>query len=183
MKCRADATVGEFKDLVLRSFFEDESMRRITVVHLLLGDKRACSTRRPKLSDSGVDAGLLVIFSRRTVECSCHSGAPYQLSLSHRRVMLDIPSDCSEIDSQAFNRCHSIEMVTIPSSVLSIGDEAFSHCKYLSSVTMADSVLHLGVGAFDGCVSLRHLSLSKGLTEIGPITFSCCSLLTTLIIP
>ena len=96
---------------------------------------------------------------------------------------LVIPAGVTEIWTDAFNGCTSLESVTIPDSVTVIIDGAFEDCKSLKSVTIPDSVTVIGGGAFGGCTSLTSITIPDSVTVIGGGAFGGCTSLTSITIP
>ena len=84
---------------------------------------------------------------------------------------LVIPDGVTEIGSDAFKDCASIESVTIPGSVKIIGgygynDGAFKGCTYLERVTIAEGVTEIGRNAFSGCMSLASVTIPGSVTHL-----------------
>ena len=183
IEATADTTVDDFKEVVLKTLFEDEFTRRVTVVDLLLGEKRMESAST--LADSGVssEAEVLAVFSTRLVECIRMQDAPHELNHVDRAVVLTIPAGSTEIPDEAFSGCTSIQSLTIPDSVTRIGCQAFDGCSSLTCLTIPKSVTQIGDLAFCGCSSLTELIMADSVTSIGDGAFSDCSALSHVAIP
>ena len=183
IEATVDTTVEDFKELVLKSFFEDEFKRRVTAVDLLHGEKRLESDST--LADSGVssEGDVLAVFRTRSVECSRMQEAPYELNQVGRAVVLTIPSGSTEIPDGAFSGCTSIQSLHIPDSVRRIGREAFDGCSSLTCLTIPKSVTHIGDLAFCGCSSLTELHIADSVRSLGDGAFSDCSALSHLAMP
>ena len=69
---------------------------------------------------------------------------------------VDIPSDWTSIDSNAFNHCYSLETVSIPDSVTTIRGYAFYNCSSLTSITLPRSITEIGRRTFAD-LSLIHI--------------------------
>ena len=179
-----DATIGEFKDDILQTFFDDELSRMVASVELALGEKPLLDDS-VTLADSGIseDVAVLAVLSKRTAECLCKQEAPLDLCDPNRLVLLNIPDGTTEIPVRAFRDCQSVVGVTIPKSVTKIGDGAFLKCRSLISLTMPDSLTEIGRSAFYGCSSLTSLTIPESVREIGDYSFCGCSSLASLTIP
>ena len=89
----------------------------------------------------------------------------------------------TEIGSDAFSDCSSLESIIIPDSVTSIGEYAFDYCSSLESIIIPDSVTSIGEGAFYDCLSLTSITIPNSVTSIGYGAFHNCSSLTSITIP
>ncbi|MBE5730325.1 MAG: leucine-rich repeat domain-containing protein [Clostridiales bacterium] len=78
----------------------------------------------------------------------------------------------TQIGSNAFADCDSIESITIPDSVTSIGYGAFSSCDSIESITIPDSVTTIGESAFNSCDSLTDITIPNSVISIGAYAFS-----------
>ena len=132
-------TVGELKRLVIEALRkeDDEQTRRVAVVDLLLGE-RPLSEDSATIAESGLsnEEAVLAIFKQRCVECVRWQDAPEDLRLSDKPVLLFVPDGTTELSSQAFSGCRSIQSVRIPTSVTRIGDAAFNGCSALARLTL-----------------------------------------------
>ena len=77
----------------------------------------------------------------------------------------------SGIGSSAFSGCSGLTSVTIPNSVTSIGDFAFRDCSGLTSVTIPDGVSGIGYGVFSGCKNLSSVTFGVGLSSLNSSAF------------
>ena len=89
----------------------------------------------------------------------------------------------TQIGSDAFSSCSSLQSVTIPNSVTSIGNDAFSSCSSLQSVTIPNSVTSIGSDAFERCSALTSVTIPNSVTSIGSYAFYYCSSLQSVTIP
>ena len=94
-----------------------------------------------------------------------------------------IPDSVMTIDKSAFVNCKKMTSVTIGKSVTDIGSDAFSSCISLESVIIPDNVISIGSSAFSGCKSLTSVIIGKGLTYIDSSLFSLCTNLEIVTIP
>ena len=88
----------------------------------------------------------------------------------------------TQIGSDAFSYCSSLQSVTIPNSVTSIGSDAFEYCSSLQSVTIPNSVTSIDSWAFYYCSSLQSVTIPNSVTSIGSSAFSSCSSLKSITI-
>ena len=79
--------------------------------------------------------------------------------------------DVTEIGSNAFSFCTSLESITIPNSVTSIGNNAFDGCSSLTSITIPEGVTSIGDQAFSNCSSLTDITIPDSVTSIGDYAF------------
>ena len=90
-----------------------------------------------------------------------------------------IPSTVTEIGSNAFNGCVSLENVTFPNTnaLVTVGDYAFAGCLSLVSVRLPDKVETIGENAFDACSALKDITLPSSLVSIAAQAFYRCTAL------
>ena len=181
-----DTSILEFQDLVVDILRkeDDELTRRLTSVKLLLGETELEETSAT-LAASGIhpDTTLMVVFSRRTVQCASKQDAKCSLEDAKRLLELRIPDGTAEVPRNAFQGCISILSLSIPDSVVTIGEDAFSGCRSLTSLTIPNSVTIIEPTAFEGCNSLASLTIPDSVTSIMACAFYGCSSLTSLRIP
>ena len=94
-----------------------------------------------------------------------------------------IPSTVTSVESNAFDRCSSLESITIPEGVTSIGWGAFSECSSLESINIPEGVTYIGYDAFRKCSSLKSINIPSSVTSIGWYAFYRCSSLESINIP
>lgn len=94
-----------------------------------------------------------------------------------------LPNSVTTFQNYVFVSCTSLEQVNIPESVTSIGMSVFNKCTALQNIVIPDSVTSLGESVFYGCTSLKNVTLPEYLTTIKYGTFQNCSSLNTITIP
>ena len=95
---------------------------------------------------------------------------------------VSIPSDVSEIKSDAFNGMTSLAEISIPDSVKTIGLYSFKGTS-LRNVSLGDGVTSIGCGSFMDCVNLKDIDLGSKLSSIGENAFENCTELSSLVVP
>ena len=96
---------------------------------------------------------------------------------------VDIASGTRLIGEWMFYGCTDLERITLPDSVTTIGNNAFTDCTSLRTFTMSDSVTSIGVSMFYGCTSLESVELPDTLKSIENSMFARCSSLTSVDLP
>ena len=86
----------------------------------------------------------------------------------------------TEVKSQTFNRCSSLNKVYLPSTVKTIGVWAFNACSNLTYLTFGSALEEIATYAFSYCDKLSSLEFPITLTSIGENAFVGCSALTKL---
>jgi hypothetical protein len=79
----------------------------------------------------------------------------------------------TEIGSNAFHNCLSLESIDIPNSVTTIGVSAFQECRSLKSINIPSSVKEIGRFAFHHS-ALREIFIPPHVLEIGEHAFCNC---------
>lgn len=97
-------------------------------------------------------------------------------------VKVEIGTNVTSIEDNAFEECFGLTSITIPKGVMSIGEYAFWGCNNLTSITIPSSVTSIGDHAFEYC-GLTSVTISEGMTMTGNSTFSYCIGLTSVTIP
>ena len=93
---------------------------------------------------------------------------------------LVIPEGVTELGSDAFGSCRSLESVSFPTTLQTIGDYAFEFCYGLTNVVVPDNVQTIGESAFYFCQGLETAQLPSTLPEISNSLFGNCFSLTTV---
>lgn len=100
---------------------------------------------------------------------------------------VQIPDTVTEIGSNAFYNCTSLESVTIqdnkPSCVKKIGRQAFMFCSELTDIPILDSVTEIGSESFHHCEELDTVTIPEGVTSVADGMFSYCYSLHTVTLP
>lgn len=98
-------------------------------------------------------------------------------------VSVEIPSNVTKIDKQAFGSCTALKTLTFArNSVLrTIADQAFESCSALESVIMPDSLTTLGNKAFQNCSALTRVVISAGLERLPQYAFYSCNALESVV--
>ena len=94
-----------------------------------------------------------------------------------------IPATISQISSQAFYKCTSLNSVTIAEGCEVINANAFFGCSALLSITIPSTVKRIEELAFGDCTALASVDLPEGLEYIGGGAFGYCPKLTSITIP
>ena len=98
-------------------------------------------------------------------------------------IKVVIPSSVTEIDTDAFYNCRSLESVVIPDNVTEIGERAFIYCRSLKSITIPSGVTQISPNMFHGCHSLESIVIPDNVTEIRYGAFFNCKSLKNIVIP
>ena len=93
-----------------------------------------------------------------------------------------LPNTVKEIGSGAFAYCSSLKSFDIPDGVEDIASQTFLECRSLSSVKIPDSVEKIGNTAFANCKALPSIELPAHISNIGDYAFGGCSNLKTVVI-
>jgi hypothetical protein len=93
-----------------------------------------------------------------------------------------IPAGVTEVGTDAFAACQTLESVGFSSSVKTIGIAAFGNCGALRSIEIPDSITEVGHNAFGYCTELKSATLPQNdtYTTIEKSTFDNCRALTTV---
>lgn len=94
-----------------------------------------------------------------------------------------IPDGVTEIGNYAFEGCGSLKSITIPTRVTGIGENVFRECSSLTSISIPDNVTSIGYRAFENCSGLTSVTIGKSVKTIGGWAFSGCDSLTSVNIP
>ena len=93
-----------------------------------------------------------------------------------------LPNTVKEIGTGAFAYCSSLKSFDIPDGVEDIASQTFLECRSLSSVKIPDSVEKIGNTAFANCKALTSIELPAHISNIGDYAFGGCSNLKTVVI-
>ena len=93
-----------------------------------------------------------------------------------------LPNTVKEIGSGAFAYCSSLKSFDIPDGVEDIASQTFLECRSLSSVKIPESVEKIGNTAFANCKALTSIELPAHISNIGDYAFGGCSNLKTVVI-
>ena len=93
-----------------------------------------------------------------------------------------LPNTVKEIGSGAFAYCSSLKSFDIPDGVEDIASQTFLECRSLSSVKIPDSVEKIGNTSFANCKALTSIELPAHISNIGDYAFGGCSNLKTVVI-
>ena len=170
-----ETTIGELKTMLLEKHprAEDPTERKLLRVELLLSSSIMEMEDAQTLGETGLleaEAPRTVIYKRNEAEASTKDDV-HALGFFH----LNIPSNCTDISSSAFNACENLVSVTIAEPVTHIGEYAFLRCTSLANVTLGESVIHIGGFAFEDCTSLANITLGESVTHIDDFAFVGCT--------
>lgn len=96
---------------------------------------------------------------------------------------IEIGENLTQIGSNAFGHCYSLEHVTIPNGVTSISSYAFYYCHSLKHVTIPNGVTIIPNCIFDQCYSLERVTIPNSVTTIGEKAFMQCKNIVDISIP
>lgn len=99
-----------------------------------------------------------------------------------QRAVFEEGSVCSELPSELFAECQSLEEVILPDGVEKIGRRAFYKCVSLEELHFPVALREIGMEAFYQ-TSLRELELPDGLEVIGDSAFLKCNQLRYVRLP
>lgn len=105
-------------------------------------------------------------------------GAFCQSNLIH----IDIPDSVTEMESQAFLDCTSLESVVLPDQLTNIADGMFGGCESLKQIIIPNSVQRIGTAAFGSCSSLESIEIPQSVRSIESEAFSSCTSLKQVIL-
>lgn len=89
----------------------------------------------------------------------------------------------TRVGTTAFYNCMSLTNVIIPNSVISVGTSAFQNCHSLNRILIPNSITNIENSIFDSCYSLDNIILPDSVTVIGNGAFAYCYSLTNIILP
>ena len=159
----AGTTVAELKQKLTSWQNEDELIRKMTNVEVVVEGKVLQNDETMAGAGISPEVDVNVIFTEHAVECSSKEEACCEVS---DLLNVKFPDSKTEIGASAFQECDALINISIPDSVTVIGSHAFMECSSLAYVTLPDSVTSLGDFAFQECSSLAALTISKSLTDI-----------------
>ena len=95
-----------------------------------------------------------------------------------------IEDGVTNVASNAFNGCKSLNDAVLGSSVTTIGGEAFYDCSGLSSIQLPDSLTEIWPNAFENCIGLKSITIPRNVTStgVGGDAFKGCTHLETLVL-
>lgn len=89
----------------------------------------------------------------------------------------------TRVGTTAFYNCMSLINVIIPNSVISVGISAFQNCHSLNRILIPNSITNIENSIFDSCYSLDNIILPNSVTIINPYAFANCYSSTNIILP
>ena len=93
-----------------------------------------------------------------------------------------IPDTVTEIRSNAFSECDSLQSVSLPGEITAIAPHTFIECESLESIELPEGVTTIGDRAFSSCYALTSMVIPNSVTELGEYVFESCFGLTELTI-
>ncbi len=96
---------------------------------------------------------------------------------------ITIPDTVTTIETNAFANCVNLKTINWSSSLTQIDSSAFAGCSALEQINLPDTVIKIGTRAFENCINLSNVTLSKSLESMGYYAFLDCDSLTSIEIP
>ena len=96
---------------------------------------------------------------------------------------LELPDSLLWLGTSAFSGCTSLKTVVVPGSVQELPQGCFSACSALESVVLQDGIRSIGMHAFGFCSALKEIQFPTTLTELNNGAFYGCTGLETMILP
>lgn len=94
-----------------------------------------------------------------------------------------IPNSVISIGAYAFHMCYSLISIIIPDGITAITNYSLQLCLSLTSITIPKSVTYIGIRGISNSYKLRNITIPEGVTRIGINAFSDCTSLTSITIP
>ena len=93
-----------------------------------------------------------------------------------------IPKSVTEIESQVFAGCKSLESIELHNDIYYIGTEAFKDCTSLKNVVLPKNPKYdaLSRGMFENCTSITEVDIPSNIIKIGPSAFYNCKNLSSV---
>ena len=85
-----------------------------------------------------------------------YTSSPFVVD-GYRIISAYIENGVTNIGTNVFSNCSSLEIITLPDSITSIGAGAFSDCASLKGVTIPAGVVNINSHAFRNCHSLKEI--------------------------
>ena len=97
---------------------------------------------------------------------------------------VEIPSSVQTMGDSVFDSCASLDYVRFRSgSVTQIPSQAFYACSSLETVLFENSLTAIGTRAFYGCSALNEVELPETLASVGDYAFANCGSLEKVVVP
>ena len=138
-----------------------------------------------------------------TIPASVHTieyvyGGVFEGCTGLKNVIFAEGSKLTQLDSNTFRNCTSLESIVLPESLSRLEANVFGNCKSLTSVTilgdvtaipanffagydklttvvLPETVTEIGANAFDGCAALKEITVPAGIETIGAAAFRGCA--------
>jgi hypothetical protein len=111
------------------------------------------------------------------------AGGGQQSMFSNCDHVVNLSILATDVSSEAWTGCTSLQHLEVGNNVVSIGKQAFKNCPQLATVSLGGSVLTIGAEAFADCSSLTAIALGSKLDYLGKDVFSGCHALTAATVP
>lgn len=156
------------------------------------------------LSEAHIVAGGVAFYTEGTMEARSKNGVvpAYCFKGCWKLKHIDLPTDVTAIENNAFDKCYYLYSINVPDGVTSIGKNAFDgdwrlrtaslpeglqtieekafYESGLRKVVVPDNVTTLGTRAFAHCYYLKEATVGSGVKEIGTSAFALDTVLTTI---
>ena len=119
---------------------------------------------------------------RLVVEEGVMTVGAYSLYGATALTSVELPDTLTEINSNAFVECTSLEAITLPGSLVKLGWKAF-YGSGLKEIEIPASVTNMGTWVFAECRDMERVTIAFGMWTLGERAFSGCRKLTEVSYP
>ena len=88
---------------------------------------------------------------------------------------INLPSNISNIYYEAFMGCTSLKNVNIPSTITTLNTRLFKGCTSLEEIVLPDSITIIYNEVFSGCTNLKDVTMPANIVQYGDDVFKDCT--------